>query len=130
MSVPRVTLSTKLRQQIEARPGNVMCADCPESAPDWASVPYGSLICMECSGRHRSLGTHLSFVRSLHMDSWSEAEVSLALTRLQNLTPDPAAYPTQTLFMLAGGNGPLREYMTDEGFNMGKRGNRAEIPQK
>ena len=44
---------------------NNVCADCGDSSqqPDWAVMPYGSLVCIECSGIHRSLGTHISKVR-------------------------------------------------------------------
>lgn len=38
--------------------------------PDWASLNLGALICIECSGIHRNLGTHLSRVRSLDLDDW------------------------------------------------------------
>lgn len=38
--------------------------------PDWASLNLGSLICIECSGIHRNLGTHISKVRSLGLDVW------------------------------------------------------------
>ncbi|OHS97156.1 hypothetical protein TRFO_36683 [Tritrichomonas foetus] len=30
---------------------------------------------MECSGVHRSLGTHISFIRSCHFDSWNDEQV-------------------------------------------------------
>lgn len=49
------------RAQVE----NNACADCNDSSsqPDWAVLPYGSLVCITCSGIHRSLGTHISKVR-------------------------------------------------------------------
>ncbi len=41
------------------------------SLSSWVSVNNGILICMECSGIHRSFGVKASFVRSITMDSWS-----------------------------------------------------------
>jgi len=62
--------------RIRALPGNKCCVDCNNINPQWASVTYGCLMCLECSGRHRSLGVHLSFVRSLAMDSWTDKQIS------------------------------------------------------
>ncbi|KAK3586293.1 hypothetical protein CHS0354_035694 [Potamilus streckersoni] len=50
--------------------GNNLCADCGAPSPDWASLNLGTLVCIECSGIHRNLGTHLSRVRSLDLDEW------------------------------------------------------------
>ena len=54
-------------------PGNGACADCGAPDPDWASLNCGVLICQNCAGAHRGLGTHVSKVRSIALDaaSWS-----------------------------------------------------------
>ncbi|KAJ8340892.1 hypothetical protein SKAU_G00331830 [Synaphobranchus kaupii] len=57
-------------QSIRNLRGNSHCVDCEAQNPDWASLNLGALICIECSGIHRNLGTHLSRVRSLDLDEW------------------------------------------------------------
>lgn len=38
-------------------------------------MTYGVLICLRCSGFHRSLGVNVSFVRSISLDSWTPKQV-------------------------------------------------------
>ncbi|XP_039986786.1 BAR_ACAPs and ArfGap_ACAP domain-containing protein isoform X2 [Xiphias gladius] len=58
-------------------PGNQRCCDCGEEEPRWASINLGVTMCIECSGIHRSLGVHLSKVRSLTLDSWEAEQLKL-----------------------------------------------------
>ncbi|KAM8789569.1 arf-GAP with GTPase, ANK repeat and PH domain-containing protein 1 isoform 6-T6 [Rhynchonycteris naso] len=57
-------------QSIRNTRGNSHCVDCETQNPNWASLNLGALMCIECSGIHRNLGTHLSRVRSLDLDDW------------------------------------------------------------
>ena len=50
--------------------GNTWCADCnSDSRVEWVSINLGIVVCIECSGIHRSLGTHISKIRSLTLDT-------------------------------------------------------------
>ena len=63
------------RKIVESLAGNSVCMECGAPGPEWASVTLAIVLCLDCSGRHRGLGTHLSFVRSITMDSWSEKQL-------------------------------------------------------
>lgn len=105
---------SRLLQTIrDADRGNNWCADCNSSSKvEWVSINLGIVLCIECSGIHRSLGTHISKVRSLTLDihSFSNDIVEILLqvgnrvsnmvweSKLdQSLKPSPQATRDQRL---------------------------------
>ena len=76
----RSDVSVNLDPDIAAiRALSPVCADCANRMPEWLSLNLGVMVCIECSGIHRSLGTHISKVRSITLDKSSASVKSLFL---------------------------------------------------
>ncbi|TNM92735.1 hypothetical protein fugu_018137 [Takifugu bimaculatus] len=54
---------------------NKYCADCESKGPRWASWNLGIFICIRCAGIHRNLGVHISKVKSVNLDQWTQEQV-------------------------------------------------------
>ena len=81
----------KVLEGLMAEKGNSRCIDCGSKlSVDWASVNLGVFFCIDCSGRHRSFGVHISFVRSITMDKWDDRQLA---------------------FMQAGGNKACKDFL-------------------
>ncbi|KAG2369709.1 ArfGap-domain-containing protein [Suillus spraguei] len=69
---------------------NKTCVDCGNPNPQWASVSFAIFMCLQCAGIHRGFGVHISFVRSVSMDTWQADQIK----RMQ-----------------LGGNAPFRQFI-------------------
>ena len=56
-------------------PANKVCADCKNKGAAWVSLAFGVFVCINCSGEHRSLGMHITQVRSTKLDSWTKRDI-------------------------------------------------------
>ncbi|KAM6289093.1 arf-GAP with Rho-GAP domain, ANK repeat and PH domain-containing protein 3-like, partial [Aegotheles albertisi] len=69
----------EVAEKIWSNKANKYCADCWAPSPDWASINLCVVICKQCAGQHRSLGSNISKVQSLKLDTsvWSNEIVQL-----------------------------------------------------
>ncbi|OJD12840.1 hypothetical protein AJ78_06620 [Emergomyces pasteurianus Ep9510] len=59
---------------------NKTCADCKRNKhPRWASWNLGVFVCIRCSGIHRGMGTHISRVKSVDLDTWTDEQLQSVL---------------------------------------------------
>lgn len=89
-----MSTAAEVFQQLQKDPDNCRCFDCNAVGAHWTSLSHGIFICMDCSAQHRALGVHISFVRSVTMDSWYRLLRS----------------PPQLRLMVVGGNRKLRDF--------------------
>ncbi|XP_023653308.2 arf-GAP with Rho-GAP domain, ANK repeat and PH domain-containing protein 3 isoform X2 [Paramormyrops kingsleyae] len=78
-SIAETLSDYEVAEKIWSNRSNKMCADCKAINPDWASINLCVVICKNCAGQHRSLGTMVSKVQSLKLDTsvWSNEIVQL-----------------------------------------------------
>lgn len=66
---------TEILKNLLKRQDNKICCDCKKKDPRWASWNLGCFMCIRCSGIHRSLGVHISKVKSADLDNWKPNEI-------------------------------------------------------
>ncbi|XP_043520855.1 ARF GTPase-activating protein GIT1 [Frieseomelitta varia] len=61
-----------------------ICAECGALEPGWASLNRAILLCDDCCGIHRSLGRHISQIKSLHKSTWHTNLLNMVYTLSDN----------------------------------------------
>ncbi|CAM9560033.1 unnamed protein product, partial [Phaeothamnion confervicola] len=104
---PHVATNIPVACLVRLCKANPTCVDCGAPAPEWASINLGVLMCIECSGIHRSMGVHVSKVRSLTLDRWTGVLLQL-MERLGNRKANAVwegAVPPEAETAAGGGSG-------------------------
>lgn len=68
----RLKQQHKRFEAVFKRPENQECFECTSKQPRWASTNLGVIFCLRCAGVHRSLGVHITKVKSTKMDLWED----------------------------------------------------------
>ncbi|KAF8352028.1 hypothetical protein F5887DRAFT_1277745 [Amanita rubescens] len=79
------------------KPGNDVCADCKARNPRWASHNLGIFICVNCASIHRKIGTHISKIKSVTLDSWTKEQVE-TMKSMGNLKSNAIYNPNETRY--------------------------------
>ena len=58
-------------------PDNRECSDCHSKTPRWASITFGTFVCLRCSGQHRQLQVHITKIKSVNLDKWQPEMVEM-----------------------------------------------------
>lgn len=85
-------------QRLLRDPNNFFCFDCQAESPVYASVSHGIFLCHDCAQFHRTFGVHISFVKGLLDQNWTQKQLQI---------------------MAVGGNTPFREYLGRYQFSAG-----------
>lgn len=76
----RATQNAQTLKALVKLEGNKVCADCKRNKhPRWASWNLGVFVCIRCSGIHRGMGTHISRVKSVDLDAWTDEQLQSIL---------------------------------------------------
>ncbi|WRT68227.1 uncharacterized protein IL334_005203 [Kwoniella shivajii] len=67
--------NARILRDLVKQPDNKSCADCRKNDARWASWNLGVFLCIRCSGIHRSMGTHISKVKSIDLDIWTPEQM-------------------------------------------------------
>merc|ERR1719384_3023614 len=75
--MPQAVSNERFEQIRQKDPLAETCMDCGGPNTEWVSVSFGIYLCISCGGHHRNMGTHISRIRSIKMDAWTERRIEI-----------------------------------------------------
>ncbi|CAG8499105.1 13175_t:CDS:2 [Ambispora leptoticha] len=96
---------------------NSICADCGARKTEWCSINLGVILCIECSGIHRSLGTHISKVRSLTLDTISYTPDLIEQIKMLGNARSNAIWEAKLLAEVKSSSAETRQNSSDNKLN-------------
>ena len=72
-----INAQIKILEVLLRKDENKECADCNSKTPRWASITFGSFVCLRCSGMHRQLQVHIAKIKSVNLDCWKPEMIEM-----------------------------------------------------
>lgn len=72
-----INAQIKVLESLLRKQENKECADCSSKTPRWASITFGTFVCLRCSGHHRNLQVNITKIKSVNLDKWAPEMVEM-----------------------------------------------------
>ncbi|EGO00991.1 hypothetical protein SERLA73DRAFT_179008 [Serpula lacrymans var. lacrymans S7.3] len=114
-----VERNQRILMELVLVPGNDVCADCRSRNPRWASHNLGIFLCVSCASIHRKMGTHITKVKSITLDSWTKEQVEVMkqngnVKSNAHYNPNEARHPPPTNMIDTERDSELEKYIRNK----------------
>ena len=82
--INQINAQNEKKKKLEKLINENVCADCGAIKPTWLSTNWLTMICIDCSSFHRSLGVQISKIKSLELDNILDEYIEILSVIKQN----------------------------------------------